>query len=693
MKSKRLFQVFLLLALLFSPFGANQPVQAGTVSVDKLGVPIIDVYSLDSQNKLQLQSTISIFVSPSSMNIGELTTVTVNLNNVPAEGYTSAEFTCTYDPNLMEASNIVLSNLFGSDPVVAIHGPQDGQFVVAIAGSQGNKATISGKVIAFNLRGLQASQSQVACQARVSTGSNALTWIGSTSASFTIIGNTPTPTIVPLLCDKAEFIADITVPPGTVMSPGAHFTKTWRLKNIGSCTWTSSYRLAFLSGEQMGAVSSAQFPRGVAPGMTVDISLNMTAPSTPDDYRGYWIFQNDTGGLFGIGPLGNQPWFVDIVVSNATVTPPPTLTVSPSPTGTQPSGTPADTPTPSPTLGGSTVTPIPGIVYDFAINACQAVWFSGAGQLPCPGVDGNPNGFVFGVNNPKLENGAIDTRPGLLTFPQNVENGYIQGFYPPFHVQSGDRFRSLLACEFEATNCYVAFRLDYQVGSDPVRTFWGPFLERYEGVYYTADIDLSSLAGKDVKFILTVLSAGVASGDRALWVGPIIYRTSPVSMPTLDVSQTPTSTPLDGTGTPMPAVGLLNGKVFSSKLVRIEAYDTANNVVGAGWTNSDGSFEFHALSGTNTVVAMASGFLSAQRSVIVTDGSTTTLPTISLIPGDLDNNNVIDQYDAMTIGMNYNTALPAAADLNNDGIINVLDLELLAKNYRRTGPVPWNDYD
>jgi hypothetical protein len=57
--------------------------------------------------------------------------------------------------------------------------------------------------------------------------------------------------------------------------------------------------------------------------------------------------------------------------------------------------------------------------------------------------------------------------------------------------------------------------------------------------------------------------------------------------------------------------------------------------------------------------------------------------------GDIDNNNVIDQFDALTIGMNYNAATPAAADLNHDGVINVLDLELLARNYRKTGPVAW----
>jgi hypothetical protein len=65
------------------------------------------------------------------------------------------------------------------------------------------------------------------------------------------------------------------------------------------------------------------------------------------------------------------------------------------------------------------------------------------------------------------------------------------------------------------------------------------------------------------------------------------------------------------------------------------------------------------------------------------------MPTITLLAGDLDGNNVIDQLDALTIGMNYNAAAPAAADLNNDGVINVLDLELLAQNYRESGPTVW----
>jgi hypothetical protein len=54
------------------------------------------------------------------------------------------------------------------------------------------------------------------------------------------ITNTPPSTASPTpLCDLAQFIADVNVPDGTVFQPGETFTKTWRLKNNGVCTWTS----------------------------------------------------------------------------------------------------------------------------------------------------------------------------------------------------------------------------------------------------------------------------------------------------------------------------------------------------------------------------------------------------------------------------------------------------------------------
>jgi hypothetical protein len=135
---------------------------------------------------------------------------------------------------------------------------------------------------------------------------------------------------------------------------------------------------------------------------------------------------------------------------------------------------------------------------------------------------------------------------------------------------------------------------------------------------------------------------------------------------------------------------MISGQVISSKPATISVYDVNNVLIASVPVSLDGrSFAVTLPGGTYTVIASASGFLSAQGSFTVTSNLNSTLPTITLLAGDIDNNNVIDQFDALTIGMSYNTAIPAAADLNNDGIINVLDLELLAENYRDTGPTVW----
>jgi Ig-like domain from next to BRCA1 gene len=329
---------------------------------------------------------------------------------------------------------------------------------------------------------------------------------------------TPTATSpAPNACDRAKFIADVSIPDGTVFAPNTPFTKTWRLKNVGTCTWTTSYALIFDSGNQLGGPSPVNLPSTVAPGQTVDLSINLTSPNVAGTFIGYWKFRNANGVTFGLGLDGTKSFWVEINVSGPTAT--PTLPGTPVPTGTPGSGT----------------------VYDFAANGCSAVWFSGAGTLPCPGTDGDPKGFVLKVTNPQLETGATSSGPGLVTFPQNIFNGYIQGIYPSYTVKAGDRFRSIVNCSFGQPACFVVFRLDYQSGTGPITTFWA-FVEKYDGMFYTADLDLSPLVGQNVKFILTVLSAGSPTGDRALWVNPRIYNSSSASLPTMVASVTPTST-------------------------------------------------------------------------------------------------------------------------------------------------------
>ncbi|HEY6073777.1 MAG TPA: NBR1-Ig-like domain-containing protein, partial [Anaerolineales bacterium] len=316
-------------------------------------------------------------------------------------------------------------------------------------------------------------------------------------------GQTPTPTpfgsppaIVPSACDKAAFVVDVTVPDGTLFAPGAAFTKTWRLKNTGKCTWTTSYKAFFYTGEQMGSPTAVDMPRAVRPGESLDLTVNMVAPQAPGLHRGDWVLSNADGVLFGTGSPAVNTFWLQINVAGDTG------------------------------LGHG---------YDFSANACSAQWRNGSVQLPCPGTDGDANGFVIRQDTPHLEDGTFATLPGLLVAPRNKFDGYIQGIYPAFTVQPGDRFQAMIGCEFGA-NCYVTFRLDYMNASGTVRTL-ASWRERNEARFFNVDQDLSSLAGQSVRFILTLSAAGLPAGDRAIWGAPHIQPRVVV------LPSTPTPTP------------------------------------------------------------------------------------------------------------------------------------------------------
>lgn len=151
--------------------------------------------------------------------------------------------------------------------------------------------------------------------------------------------------------DKAEFVADVTVPDGTEYQPGEAFTKTWRVKNAGTATWTTAYSLVFANGAQMDGPSSLLLPLDVAPGQTMDISVNLVAPTDSGNYFGFWMLRNSNDQDFGVGPEADQPIYVEI---NVVVSDTPTVTSSPVLTGTVVSGTPTVTLTPTTT--GNVVT-------------------------------------------------------------------------------------------------------------------------------------------------------------------------------------------------------------------------------------------------------------------------------------------------------------------------------------------------
>lgn len=99
-------------------------------------------------------------------------------------------------------------------------------------------------------------------------------------------------------CDKADFVTDVTIADGTNLNPNDTFTKTWRIKNTGTCSWTPSYAIIFSSGDAMSGPATQALVGNVNPGDTVDISVNLKAPATNGDYKGYWKLRNASSVTF-----------------------------------------------------------------------------------------------------------------------------------------------------------------------------------------------------------------------------------------------------------------------------------------------------------------------------------------------------------------------------------------------------------
>jgi Ig-like domain from next to BRCA1 gene len=297
---------------------------------------------------------------------------------------------------------------------------------------------------------------------------------------------TPTPgggTPTSKTCDLASFVKDVTIPDNSNQAPGSTFVKTWRLENAGSCTWTPDYSLIFVSGDSMGAPASVPLNTTVAPGSTVDVSVTFQAPESDGNYRSDWKLRNASNLVFGTGSDGAKSFWVQINVGAAAAS---------------------------------------GITLDFLARADSADWVSGSGStLDTPLNFGDTGNDAIGtariMNRALLETGAISGKI-LLTAPKLGSEGVIAGTYPTYTVQSGDHFKARLGFILPSGSCgqgKVIFRLAYKTG-DQQQTLqqWG---KSCDGKFIVADVDLSSLKGQTVRFVLEVMANGAAKDNWAIW--------------------------------------------------------------------------------------------------------------------------------------------------------------------------------
>ncbi len=177
-------------------------------------------------------------------------------------------------------------------------------------------------------------------------------------ASATAMPPSATPTKA--VCEKATFVSDVTIPDNTVMTPGTAFTKTWKVRNDSTCTWDSNYALVFAGGTLLSRQNTVNFPGQVPPGGTTDLSIDMTAPLAGGSYQSNWLLRSPGGTTFGVGPAGDNPLFVRILVTTP-------------------------------------VQPNPAYAFDFTARSCDAQWRTAAGVISCNNISSDPRGSAIAL--------------------------------------------------------------------------------------------------------------------------------------------------------------------------------------------------------------------------------------------------------------------------------------------------------
>ena len=304
--------------------------------------------------------------------------------------------------------------------------------------------------------------------------------------------NTPVPTQTQtqIPCDKLDFVDDVTIEDGIEIPAGEPFEKIWRLKNAGSCTWTSGYSLVFENGDQMSAPDAQQLTTGtVAPGQEIDVAVDLIAPDNPGEYRGNFKLRNPGGTIFGWGSQ-EKPFWVEITVPD-----------------------------------------IRGVMLDFLAEAKNADWgggvepvdFAGAGHVDIVfgGPDTDANGFAMIKDQVTLETGKTSSKI-LETHPKWENNGYIVGKYPAYMVGPGDYVKAQLGfIALSDGSCGagdVIFEIHYILDDDlGTRERLGKWSKTCDGQLQSIEVDLADLKGETVHFYLVVLADGPSDQDWAIW--------------------------------------------------------------------------------------------------------------------------------------------------------------------------------
>jgi len=383
--------------------------------------------------------------------------VTVVINS-PASGSTvTVGQEVLVDSTATAEAGVAWVELAIGGAVVRRDSPPDGtptQFRVSQPWTPGADGQVLVSVVARDAEGNMSEAASVTLQVVASGGAVSTPVPGGPTA----VPGGPTETPPPPVTTEAgctldsSYVADVSIPDGTVMSFGAGFVKTWKVRNSGTCDWETGFDLIFVSGAQMSGPPSVPL-RAVAAGSEVDISVTLAAPNLYGTHKGTWRIRADDGTVFGT----NLTVLISIPAP-ATDTPEPTETPTPEPTPI-PTPVPTPVPTATPTEVPPAGPPYTEYVYkqvDVGAGAIGAVIAACPGTAVVVGGGYAANPDVAFYTQYKYENGwRGDARNTSGTTRQitvyavclhNVSGASVTQVHGQVNVPSGTRKQAVATC-------------------------------------------------------------------------------------------------------------------------------------------------------------------------------------------------------------------------------------------------------
>lgn len=111
----------------------------------------------------------------------------------------------------------------------------------------------------------------------------------------------------------AEFVADLTIPDGTIVVPGEYLIKKWLIRNNGTCDWGAGFEFyqTNLDSQLLSQLSVSDFPMA-APGVEVEVSvaLRLSDTANPGEHIARFAMRTGDGQSFGATP------YVQVVLSS-----------------------------------------------------------------------------------------------------------------------------------------------------------------------------------------------------------------------------------------------------------------------------------------------------------------------------------------------------------------------------------------